>query len=198
MVRHSLPFAPPGSRVGLFGGSFDPVHRGHLQLSHEALRRLQLDRVWWLVSPGNPLKPHGPAPLAERMARARTALRDHPRVTVTGVEARLRTRITADTLAQVQRLYPRLRFVWLMGADSFATLHRWYRWHEVAARVPIAVFARPGERLSALCSPAARALARDRLAPPRAPALARHAPPRWCFVTMPMQVQSSTELRDRG
>ena len=198
MMHHSLPFAPPGSRVGLFGGSFDPVHRGHLQLSHAALQRLHLDRVWWLVSPGNPLKPHGPAPLADRMARARAALRGHPRVTVTGVDATLGTRITADTVARLQALNPRLRFVWLMGADSFAALHRWDRWHEVAARIPIAVFARPETRLDALCSSAARAYAHRRLCGRRAGLLADSAPPRWCFVTMPMSAQSSTMLREAG
>ena len=146
-MRAGLPYVRPGMSVGLFGGSFDPPHEGHVHVSREALKRFGLDRVWWLVSPGNPLKARGPAPLAERMARAR-ALMQHPRVTVTDIEARLGSNVTADTLAALRRLYPRARFVWLMGADNMVQLNRWQDWRTIMDTVPVGVLARPGERIS--------------------------------------------------
>ncbi|MBK5928674.1 nicotinic acid mononucleotide adenylyltransferase [Rhodobaculum claviforme] len=182
-------------RVGLLGGSFDPPHAGHVHITREALKRLGLDRVWWLVSPGNPLKPHGPAPLADRMAAAR-ALMDHPRVVISDLEARLGTRRTADTLAALQARHPGVRFVWLMGADNLAGLHRWGRWQEIAARVPMAVFARPGVGARALSAPAARRLAPWRVAVPRA--LAGRRAPGWSFVRVPLRAISSSELRAAG
>ena len=187
--------ATAGLRVGLLGGSFDPPHAGHVHITREALKRLDLDRVWWLVSPGNPLKARGPAPLAARMAAAR-AVMDHPRVTISDWEARLGTRRTADTLAALQTRFPGVRFVWLMGADNLAGLHRWGRWHEIAARVPIAVFARPGVGVRALSAPAARRMARWRVDDPRA--LVGRGAPGWCFVRVPLRAISSTELRARG
>ena len=194
-MRHRLPFAPPGASVGLFGGSFDPPHAGHLALSRAAMHRLQLDRLWWLVSPGNPLKRHGPAPLDLRLDRARALLRDHPRVCATDVERHLGTRYTAETLARLRPLYPRLRLVWLMGADSLRDLHRWHDWRSIMESVPIAVFARPGQRLAALGSVAARSYASARLPARMAPSLASRTPPRWCFIDMPMVPDSSTALR---
>jgi nicotinate-nucleotide adenylyltransferase len=194
-MRHpDDPVAAPGQVVGLFGGSFDPPHAGHDALAREALRRLDLDRLWWLVSPGNPLKPHPPAPIAARIAAARARLHD-PRITVTGIEARLGTRATADTLAALRRRYPRVRFVWLMGADNLATFHRWDRWRAILESVPVAVFARPGLRLAALTSPAARAFARARRDPRAARDLGRQRPPAWVWFDMPMHRISSTELR---
>ncbi len=188
-----FPVAYPGMRTGLLGGSFDPAHQGHAHITREALRRLDLDRVWWLVSPGNPLKAHGPAPMAARMAAARRVI-DHPRVVVSDLEARLGTRVTADTLAALQALYPGVCFIWLMGADNLAGLHRWTRWEEVAARVPMAVFARPGVGLRALSSPAARRLARCRV---KAPATLSTAPG-WSFLQVPLRRISSSELRAAG
>ena len=136
------PIALPGQRIGLLGGSFDPAHAGHLHISEMALRRFRLDRVWWLVSPGNPLKPHGPAPLAERIAAARR-IADDPRIVVTGIEARLGTRWTADTIAALKARFPGVRFVWLMGSDNLVQFSRWDRWRGIAAQVPIGVIARP-------------------------------------------------------
>lgn len=193
-MRHDLPPAPPGLTIGLFGGSFDPVHHGHLRLSMTALRRLGLDRLWWLVSPGNPLKRHGPAPLAQRIAGARARISD-PRIHVTGVEQTLGTRQTASTLAALQRLYPRNRFVWIMGADNLAGLHNWAEWHRIMERVPVAVLARPGQRLAALCSKAAQRYRARRLPAHRALELARHPAPAWCFLNMPMSAESSSRLR---
>ena len=147
-MRNEFPIATAGQRVGLLGGSFDPAHEGHVRLTEEALKRFGLDRVWWLVTPGNPLKAHGPAPLPERIAYARQIM-DDPRVTVTGIEAALKTRKTVDTITALQAHYPEVRFTWLMGSDNLVQLPHWDRWHEIATRVPIGVLARPGSRLKA-------------------------------------------------
>lgn len=191
------PWAAPGQVVGLLGGSFDPPHPGHAHLTREALKRLGLDQVWWLVSPGNPLKPNPPAPLAQRMAAAARLMR-HPRVTVTGLEAQFGTRATADTLAALARAYPKVRFVWLMGADNLAQFHRWDRWQDIVAQVPIAVFARPGQRLPALTSRMARTFARARWHESAAQGLGRAPAPAWVFLDMPMRADSSTALRRRS
>ena len=191
------PVARAGQTVGLLGGSFDPPHEGHLAISRAAIRRFGLDRLWWLVSPGNPLKVRGPAPLDRRLAAAR-ALVDHPRIAVTDVEARLGTRYTAETVAALQARYPGVRFVWLMGADNLAQFHRWQDWHEIMGRVPVGVLARPGQRISARMSPAARIYRAHRLAGRRSELLARSVPPAWCFVNLPMNDASSTAIRNRG
>ncbi|MBT8408797.1 MAG: nicotinate-nucleotide adenylyltransferase, partial [Alphaproteobacteria bacterium] len=154
-MRQGFPPARAGMRIGLLGGSFDPAHEGHALITRQALKRFGLDEVWWLVTPGNPLKTRGPAPLDHRMAHAR-AVMDHPRVWVTDLEARLGTRYTFATLAELMTLYPGVRFVWLMGADNLATFHKWENWREIMALVPVAVMARPGQRISARLSPAAR------------------------------------------
>ncbi|MFC0812039.1 nicotinate-nucleotide adenylyltransferase [Paracoccus panacisoli] len=189
-----LPRAIAGQRIGLLGGSFDPPHAGHLHITEMALRRFRLDRVWWLVSPGNPLKAHGPAPLAERIAAAR-ALADDPRIVVTGLEARLGTRRTADTLAAMQALWPGVRFVWLMGSDNLVQFARWDRWQGIAARVPIGVIARPGSRTAARTSRAATILARHRLPESRAALLADATPPAWVLINVPMTALSSSAIR---
>lgn len=183
--------------VGLLGGSFDPPHAGHAHITREALKRFGLDEVWWLVSPGNPLKARGPAPLDRRMATAK-AVMVHPRVRVTDLEVRLGTRFTAETLAALRARYPGLRFVWLMGADNLATFHRWENWRGIIGTVPIGVLARPGQRISARMSPAARHYRRFRLRGREAARLALADPPAWCFVNVPMVDISSTDLRARG
>ncbi|WP_284261875.1 nicotinate-nucleotide adenylyltransferase [Roseicyclus amphidinii] len=196
-MRSDYPLALPGMSIGLFGGSFDPPHAGHLHVSREALKRFGLDRVWWLVSPGNPLKPRGPAPLERRMAAARALVQD-PRITVTDVEAQLGTRYTAETLSRLMALYPGVRFVWLMGADNLAQFHRWQQWQWILRSVPVGVLARPGQRISARMSPAARAFARHRLPAAQARLLAGSEPPAWCFLNLPMVDLSSSAIRDRG
>ena len=202
-ARHSagasldLPLAGPGQRIGLLGGSFDPPHSGHVHITREALKRFRLDAVWWLVSPGNPLKAEGPAPLTQRMAAARAVMR-HPRVHITDVEAQLGTRYTAATLAALVRARPLLRFVWLMGADNLAQLHRWDRWEDIMHRVPVGVLARPGHRLRAATSPAALRYRAARMRAAAAGRLALAAPPAWCFVNMPLSSDSSTAIRARG
>ena len=193
-MAEGWPVAPFGRRIGLLGGSFDPPHSGHVHITLEALKRFQLDEVWWLVSPGNPLKARGPAPLDERIGAAR-ALMNHPRVRVTDLERKLGTRYTAATLAGLRHAYPGVQFVWLMGADNLADFHRWDRWREIFQTVPIGVLARPGDRISARLSPAARHFRFAKLRSREAPVLARLQAPAWCFVNVPMTPISSTALR---
>ncbi|MBL9058441.1 MAG: nicotinate-nucleotide adenylyltransferase, partial [Mangrovicoccus sp.] len=190
-MRAGFPPARPGMRIGLLGGSFDPPHAGHVHLTRTALRSFGLDAVWWLVSPGNPLKPTGPAPMARRIAAARSVIR-HPRVTVTDIEARLGTRMTADTLERLTAIYPGVRFVWLMGADNLASIHKWERWPEIFARVPVGVIARPGDPLWARTAHAARLFRRNRLSEPAAPLLGQSLPPVWCYLRGPQVAESST------
>ncbi|RMA41277.1 nicotinate-nucleotide adenylyltransferase [Rhodophyticola porphyridii] len=196
-MRSGFPNARPGMRVGLFGGSFDPPHAGHVHVSREALKRFELDRVWWLVSPGNPLKAEGPARLDRRMAAARALVR-HPRVEVTDIEARLGTRYTGATLERMFALYPGVRFVWLMGADNLASFHRWQRWEWIMRNVPVGVMARPGQRISARTSKAAQVFRRHKLPAAAASRLAMSDPPAWCFLNVPMLDVSSSEIRARG
>lgn len=196
-TRHNLPHAPKGAVIGLFGGSFDPAHDGHAHVTGHALRAFGLDRMWWLVSPGNPLKANGPAPMAQRVARAK-ALISHPRVVVTTAEAQLGTRYTADTLRRLIHLYPGRRFVWIMGADNLAGFHHWENWRWIMETVPVAVIARPGQQRRALSSVAARAYAKNRILPARAMTLASIPAPAWCYVTIPMRDISSTQLRAAG
>uniref|UniRef100_UPI0012E2D0DB nicotinate-nucleotide adenylyltransferase n=1 Tax=Sandarakinorhabdus oryzae TaxID=2675220 RepID=UPI0012E2D0DB len=135
------------ARIGLLGGSFNPAHDAHRHISLVALQQLQLDQVWWLVSPLNPLKSAaGMAPLAKRVARAQAVAR-HPRIKVTALEHRLGTRFAVDTVAALQRLYPQHQFVWLAGSDIVAELHRWRRWRDLLRAIPLAVVPRPGVSL---------------------------------------------------
>ena len=191
-----FPRAERGMVIGLLGGSFDPAHEGHVHITREALKRLGLARVWWLVSPGNPLKARQPAAMAERIARARRMLGNDPRVVVSDIEARLGTRMTADTIDRLSALYPGVRFVWLMGADNLAQFHRWGRWRHIMARVPVAVLARPGEGLRGLGSPAARIFAGQRVR--RAEDIPNAPLPAWGFVSLPLNDASSSAIRARG
>lgn len=196
-MRQGYPIATPGMTVGLLGGSFDPAHAGHAHLTRQALKRLGLDRVWWLVSPGNPLKPDPPAPIAERMARARGVMA-HPRVVVSDIEARLGTRYTAKTLEKLLALYPGVRFVWLMGADNLAQLHHWRSWDWIMTHVAVAVFARPGTRLAARGGRAAEEYARFRVPAEAARLVAGMRAPAWCFLDMPLNDLSSSAIRAQG
>lgn len=191
------PIAPRGTAIGLFGGSFDPAHEGHLNATRAAMRAFGLARVWWLVSPGNPLKARGPAPMGERLAAAARLMR-HPGITVTDVEARLGTRFTAATLAALRARHPGVQFVWLMGADNLAQFHHWRDWREIAAHHPIGVVARPGMRTAARLSPAARILGRHRLRGAEARLLPWAEPPAWCLVNVPMSAASSSAIRAAG
>ncbi len=181
------------------GGSFNPPHHGHLTVSRTAARRLRLDRIWWIVSPGNPLKHNDTlAPLGERIAACRTLTRHDRKIIVTGFEVDLGTAFTAATLAFLTRRFPATRFVWLMGADNLASLHRWRRWRTIARTVPIAVVDRPGWNLKAIAAPAARTLARNRVPDRRATRLAQQRPPAWVFLPTRLSPMSSTDLRQRS
>ncbi len=189
------PFAA-GLRIGLFGGSFNPPHEGHRAASLLALRRLRLDRIWWLVSPANPLKdPHKLAPLALRVDAARKLAR-HPRIIVTAVEAAIGATYSFETIIYLKQRCPGVHFVWLMGADNFRGFDRWQRWRDIARLVPIAVIDRPGSTLTALHGRAAETLAPYRLNETSGACLATATPPAFLFLHGPRSPMSSTALRE--
>ena len=186
-----------GRRIGLFGGSFNPAHGGHFSVASAALSRLQLDEVWWMVSPQNPLKPRDQTgDFASRVEIARTIAR-HPRFVVSDIEKKLGTRTTADTLKKLRPVLKAGHFVWIMGADSFAGLHLWNNWKVIPQTLPLAVFDRPGWTIKALSSPAAAIYRRHQLDSGDAPLLALHSPPAWTFLPMPQHFESSTRLRGK-
>jgi nicotinate-nucleotide adenylyltransferase len=190
------PLALPGQRIGVMGGSFNPPHEGHLIVARTALRRLRLDQLWWLVTPGNPLKSHdGLAPLAQRMAGCRALAGRDPRMRVTSFEADLGSPYTAKTLQFLKRRYPASRFVWVMGADNLAHFDRWQNWRGIAAMMPIAVVDRPGWRFRALASPAAAGLQRRKVRESSGGRLTTRQAPAWVFLTSKLSPLSSTGLR---
>lgn len=192
-----LPATAPGLRIGLYGGSFDPPHAGHRHVALLAIRRLRLDRVWWLVGPGNPLKDRGRLPTAAARLAATAMLARHPRMHATGLEAAYDFRFSVETVRFLPRRRPGVRFVWIIGADSFATLHRWRDWRTIVGSMPVAVVDRPGWTLRALHSRAARTFAASRVDPRKAADLADHVPPAWTFLAGPRSHLSSSALRDK-
>jgi len=182
-------------KIGLYGGSFNPPHQGHKHLVETALKRFQLDQIWWLVTPGNPLKDKKLLlPLEERIEQSR-ALLSHPRIHVTGFEASLRTTISAATVAAIRQHYPAVHFVWLMGADNLGSFHLWQQWRRLASMVALGIIDRPGATMAALASPAAHALARFRLDEAHAARIAQMRPPVWCFLHAPRLDIASSRLR---
>jgi nicotinate-nucleotide adenylyltransferase len=190
-----LPPHAPGMRIGLFGGTFDPPHEAHRGATMLALKRLKLDRVWWLVTPGNPLKnTAGLASLSARIAAARK-LTDHPRVDVTGLEAVIKTRYTHDTISWLINRCPGVQFVWIMGADNLRSFHRWQKWRGIASLVPIVVIDRMGPSLYAGASPAGQALRPFRIREDAVASLPGRRPPAWTFLHGLKSPLSSTALR---
>jgi nicotinate-nucleotide adenylyltransferase len=194
-VRVRTPHCEPRQRIGLLGGSFNPAHEAHLLISQIALKRLQLDRVWWIVTPGNPLKSKSNlAPLDTRLSDARTLTSD-PRIIITDFEKDLASPFTAATLAFLKRRHHDVDFVWLMGADCLSAFHRWRNWRAIFATMPVAVIDRPDCHLSAIASPAAAAYGAHRIAETHALTLPTRRVPAWTFLTGPQSAQSSTALR---
>jgi nicotinate-nucleotide adenylyltransferase len=195
-VSQSIPLYTNGMRVGLLGGSFNPPHAAHRAISLFALKRLKLDRVWWLVTPGNPLKDHDGLRDLDARAEAARKMAGDPRIDVSCLESVIRTRYTVDTISYLRRRASGLRFVWIMGADNLAQFHRWQNWRRIASEVPIAVIDRPPQSFRALAAPAAQALARYRLPENQAGRLADQHTPAWVFLTGMKLNLSSTGLRN--
>jgi len=193
-----IPPAAQGMSIGLFGGSFNPPHAGHSHVAEVALTRLKLDRIWMMVTPGNPLKEQAGLPdLATRIRATRRLVHD-PRIIVTGFEATLGSPYSWVTVRHLQQTFPHVRFVWIMGADNLAGFHRWQHWRRIAATLPIAVVDRPGSTLAAHSSPAAAMLMRNRLSEGETALLKSKPAPAWIFVHARHNPLSSTALRSQG
>ncbi|HEU0018547.1 MAG TPA: nicotinate-nucleotide adenylyltransferase [Methyloceanibacter sp.] len=195
-----VPMAAPNMRIGMLGGSFNPAHPAHRQVSLAALKRLRLDQVWWLVSPGNPLKAKAKTPDLETRITVARAVAHHPKIVVTGFEgarpgAAGGSAYTIDTIRFLKRRYPAVNFVWLMGADNLASFHLWRSWETLFRLVPIAVLDRPGYRLKARASRAAQRFATAAIDESDAPGLPGMEPPAWTLLTLPLSSLSSTRLR---
>jgi nicotinate-nucleotide adenylyltransferase len=195
-VSQAIPLYTNGMRIGLLGGSFNPPHHAHRAISLFAIKRLKLDRVWWLVTPGNPLKDVGGLHDLDERAEAAHRMADDPRIDVSCLESVIGTRYTVDTITYLRRRASGLRLVWIMGADNLAQFHRWENWRRIASQVPIAVIDRPPQSFRALAAPAARALARYRIAETDAGQLADRKAPAWVFLTGMKLNLSSTRLRN--
>ncbi len=195
-VAQSIPLYSNGMRIGLLGGSFNPPHLAHRAISLFAIKRLKLDRVWWLVTPGNPLKENGALHDLDARAEAARKMADDPRIDVSCLESVIGTRYTVDTISYLRRRASGLRFVWIMGADNLAQFHRWQNWRRIASEIPIAVIDRPPQSFRALAAPAAQALARYRLPENQAVRLADQRAPAWVFLTGLKLNLSSTGLRN--
>lgn len=192
-----MPHVEPGMRVGLFGGSFNPPHAGHELVADIALRRLKLDQLWWMVTPGNPLKSRNElAPLAERIALCEKIAHD-PRIKVTAFEQALGQSYTAKTLEKVRQKNRGVRFVWVMGADNLKNFHLWQNWQTIAKTFPIAVIDRPGATLAYLSSKMAKTFDYARIDEEDAASLASRPAPAWTFIHGPRSPLSSTALREK-
>ncbi len=184
-------------RIGLLGGSFNPAHDGHRHISLEAIKRLGLQKVWWLVTPGNPLKSADElAGLNERVGGARD-IAAHPQIEVTDFEAGLPSPYARDTVEFLKQRYAGVHFVWIIGGDNLAQFHRWRDWDELFSLIPILVSDRPASRYRALSSPAATRFARARLKENAAGKLPLSEPPAWSYLTLPLRDISSTAIRQR-
>lgn len=184
--------------IGLLGGSFNPAHAGHLHISLEAARQLGLKKIWWMVSPQNPLKPQkGMAPFAERFASAKKITARHPFIQVSDIEQKMNTRYTIDSLRKLKKRYPKTRFVWLMGADNLATIQHWQEWEKIFSLVPILVLDRSPFSHSALRKKAALRFSRYRANPRKLLKSAALGLPAWSYNHMKRHPESSTRIRGR-
>jgi nicotinate-nucleotide adenylyltransferase len=187
-----------GRKVGILGGSFNPAHDGHLHISREALDRLKLDAVWWMISPQNPLKSEaGMAPFEERLNSAREITRDHPQIVPVTIEQQINTRYTSETLRILCEALPDTKFVWLMGADNLLQIHKWENWRSIFETLPIAVMDRPPAGQSETPCPASEQFAKMKMPENRAPDLAETRPPCWTILHIPLHPLSATEIRAR-
>jgi len=195
LLPTDTPLSFKGNRIGLLGGSFNPPHMGHVDVSKTALKRLQLDSIWWLVTPGNPLKKNNNLPSVQKRMAWCQDLVDDNRIHVTGFEQHLPNAFTANTIAMLIAQRPTTHFVWVMGGDGLVDFHRWHDWQAIIEAVPIAVIDRPGWRLSAMSSKTAQAFASRRLPETQAAGLIHQPAPVWTYLTTPQNTLSSTELR---
>lgn len=180
--------------IGLLGGSFNPAHHGHVHITLTALKCFNLDEIWWVMSPGNPLKEYYPEPMEKRIAEAKRIM-CHPRVRITDIESKLSSPYTACTLAYITTSFPRNQFVWLMGADNLEQIHKWKDWRSIMSKVPIGILARPDNQLAPLKARAARIYRSSRVPNWQSRTLARSPAPRWCYAILPMSHLSSTKIR---
>lgn len=179
--------------IGLFGGSFNPAHQGHLHVAKAGLRELALDQIWWLVSPQNPLKPKQPS--YQNRVETVQKLNLSPRMKISHIESEAGTNYTIDLLRLLKRTYPQTHFLFLMGADNFIQLPKWKSWHEIIHTFPIAVIARPGSTIKTRLSQAARQYSQARIAEEQAHSLAKMTAPRWTYLTLPLDNASSSAIR---
>lgn len=191
-----LPAFEDGMTIGLFGGSFNPPHAGHVHVSKTALLRGALDQVWWLVTPGNPLKDTSNLEsLAGRIQKCHELI-THPAIKVTAIEAKYNLKFTQETLALLKRLAPRVNFVWIMGADNLKNFHKWQNWRQIANQMPIMIIDRPGSTLSYRSAQAAIALSKYRVDETDAQLLGKMNAPAWAFIHAPRNSMSSTAIRN--
>ncbi|MET3589668.1 nicotinate-nucleotide adenylyltransferase [Bartonella silvatica] len=190
-----MPHVERSNVIGLFGGSFNPPHTGHLLVAKIAIRRLHLDQLWWMVTPGNPLKDYTNLLSLDERMRLSFELIDHPKIRITGFEQAIGSKISADTVSHILTHCRGVHFVWIMGADSFATIHHWYRWHDIISMLPIAVIDRPLCQIPALSSPMAQIYRSFRLDERESIRLPFMKPPVWTYLHGPLSFQSSTKLR---
>ncbi len=196
-MRYKFPKSHAGLKVGLFGGSFDPAHDGHLNVCLHALKRFNLDQIWLLISVQNPLKEKNPSSLDKRVNHAKRVFQ-HPKIKVTKIEALLDTHFTYHTLLTLKQLYPSTQFTWIMGADNLATVHLWEEWEMIFSLMPVGVLARPRQGLLALRSPAARKFASYQIVQKDSQRLSSMDAPAWCYINLPMSRTSSSEIRSIG
>lgn len=193
-----MPYVEKGMTIGLFGGSFNPPHEGHLLVSEIALRRLGLGQLWWMVTPGNPLKDVTDLPPLETRIKWSEEINNDGRVKITAFEAAYQVRYTAETLAIIRHRNPGVNFIWIMGADNLANFHKWQDWQTIAQTFPIAVIDRPGSTLSYLSSMMAKTFDYARIDETDGHVLGQLKPPAWTFIHGPRSPHSSTAIRDRA